>query len=59
VPLYQDEVDKFLNDYWDYYEKLLYYKDNPTLEMAQSLSLEFDQFRPRYFAPFLTKFFGH
>jgi cell division septum initiation protein DivIVA len=43
VPLYQDEVDKFLNDYWDYYEKLLYYKDNPTLEMAQSLSLEFDQ----------------
>lgn len=43
VPLYQDEVDNFLTRYWDYYEKLLIYKDHPTPEMAQSLSLEFDQ----------------
>ena len=43
VPLYQDEVDNFLTRYWDYYEKLLLYKENPSPEMAQSLSIEFDQ----------------
>jgi len=43
VPLYQEEVDKFLTHYWDYYEKLLHYKAHPSLEMAESLSSEFDQ----------------
>ena len=29
VPLYQDEVDKFLNDYWDYYENYSDFKIIP------------------------------
>lgn len=32
----------FLNQFWDYYDTLLTYKEAPSLEMATQLSLQFD-----------------
>jgi len=42
VPLHQNKLKEFLNDYWDYYHKLLDYKKHPTESLAQSLEKEFD-----------------
>lgn len=35
-------LDRFLRDFWDFYEKLLAYKEAPTLDMADGLSKDFD-----------------
>jgi len=42
VPSHQNKLKAFLNDYWDYYHKLLDYKLHPTKLLAQSLEKEFD-----------------
>jgi hypothetical protein len=42
VPLYNEECEKFLNRYWNYYGKLLEFKENPSSEKAKLLSAEFD-----------------
>jgi len=36
-------LDAFLNQFWDYYDALLTYKEVPSLEMATQLSLQFDR----------------
>jgi hypothetical protein len=35
-------LDTFLNQFWDYYDTLLTYKEAPSLEMATQLSMQFD-----------------
>jgi hypothetical protein len=35
-------IDQFLGDFWDFYEKLLAYKEAPSSKMADVLSQEFD-----------------
>jgi hypothetical protein len=35
-------LDTFLEQFWDYYQALLTYKQAPTQEMAQQLSIQFD-----------------
>jgi hypothetical protein len=42
VPLFQEELDNFLDRYWDYYQRLSDYRDNPDPREAEKLSLEFD-----------------
>lgn len=39
----KDKLDDFLEQYWDYYAKLLEYKENPTQNKAEELSEEFDE----------------
>lgn len=36
-------VNKFIDDFWDYYHKLLDYKDNPTLDLTKKLRKEFEE----------------
>ena len=36
-------LNVFLNQFWDYYDALLTYKEAPSLEMATQLSLQFDR----------------
>ena len=43
VPINKKKVDDFREKYWDYYAKLLEYKENPTQYKAEKLSKEFDQ----------------
>jgi hypothetical protein len=43
VPINKKKVDDFREQYWDYYEKLSEYKENPTQDKAEKLSEEFDQ----------------
>ncbi|PXF57536.1 MAG: hypothetical protein C4B58_02445, partial [Deltaproteobacteria bacterium] len=43
VPLYREQLDDFLTRFWDYYEKLLEYKEQPTCVQAEKLSAEFDE----------------
>ncbi|MCK4827661.1 transposase, partial [bacterium] len=43
VPMNKDKLDDFLEQYWDYYAKLLEYKENPTQNKAEELSEEFDE----------------
>ena len=43
VPLYQKELDEFLNEFWKYYHKLNEYKEHPSEEKATLLSKEFDK----------------
>ena len=43
VPVNQEELDLFLNCYWDYYQSLLDYKKDPSPLKAEKLSLEFDE----------------
>lgn len=43
VPLNKDKLDDFLQQYWNYYAKLLEYKENPTQNKAVKLSKEFDE----------------
>lgn len=42
MPANQALIDQFLSDFWDFYEKLLAYKEAPTSEAADALSKEFD-----------------
>ncbi len=42
VPAFQEELKNFLNRYWDYYQRLSDYRDNPNPKEAEKLSLEFD-----------------
>lgn len=39
---HQDKVDDFIEQFWDYYEALLAYKQQPSAEVAKKLSTEFD-----------------
>jgi hypothetical protein len=43
VPVHRKKLKAFLARYWEYYDKLLDYKSNPTLTAATTLSEEFDQ----------------
>ncbi len=43
VPMHQNGLMDFRKLYWDYYRKLFEYKQNPTPESAESLSVEFDE----------------
>ena len=43
VPLHKEKLEKFLDRYWNYYGKLLEYKINPSSQMAEILSAEFDR----------------
>lgn len=40
--LHQQEVDNFLDKFWEYYKKLLGYKASPDSKQAKALSDEFD-----------------
>ena len=41
VACHQKALDKFLDDFWDYYRDLLAYKDAPSQQMAEKLRSEF------------------
>jgi hypothetical protein len=43
VPFNVKKLNNFTDQYWDYYQKLVDYKNMPVPETAQSLSVEFDQ----------------
>ncbi len=43
VPLHQNKLMSFRKRYWEYYRKLFEYKQNPTSESSDSLSIEFDE----------------
>jgi hypothetical protein len=43
VPLYKEKLGKFLDRYWNYYGKLLDFKENPSSQKAELLSAEFDK----------------
>lgn len=43
VPLYKEQLEDFLTRFWDYYGKLLEYKEQPTCVQAEKLSAEFDE----------------
>ena len=43
VPLHQEKLVAFREKYWDYYQKLLQYQENPSQEQAEALSAEFDE----------------
>ena len=43
MPLHKEKLEKFLDRYWNYYGKLLEYKKNPSSQMAEILSAEFDK----------------
>ncbi len=42
VPSFREELDNFLDRYWDYYQRLSDYRDNPDRREAEKLSSEFD-----------------
>ena len=41
VACHQEAVDKFLDDFWDYYRNLLAYRDSPSEQAAEKLRSEF------------------
>lgn len=43
VRVHQKALDKFLKQFWQYYRKLLVYRQAPELEQAQALEREFEQ----------------
>ncbi|MEH2262320.1 IS66 family transposase [Nostoc sp.] len=43
VACHQQALDKFLDDFWDYYRDLLAYKDSPSEQPAEKLRSEFYQ----------------
>jgi hypothetical protein len=43
VPVYREKLKEFLGMYWDYYRKLLEFKEIPTHEEAKALSAEFNE----------------
>jgi hypothetical protein len=42
VPLHKKELEDYQSRYWNYYRKLLQFRENPTQENAEQLSTEFD-----------------
>jgi hypothetical protein len=42
VPLHRQELDNFLKRFWDFYDQLLAYRQNPTPEESTRLEAEFD-----------------
>ncbi|MGZ5191932.1 MAG: hypothetical protein ACXWCZ_13050, partial [Flavisolibacter sp.] len=42
VPMYKKELENFRSRYWDYYRKLLLFKECPTQEKAEKLTDDFD-----------------
>ncbi|NJD02352.1 MAG: transposase [Ruminiclostridium sp.] len=42
VPLHKKELEDYLSLYWNYYRKLLQFKEKPTQENAEQLSADFD-----------------
>lgn len=46
VPAHQNELEIFRKNYWEYYRKLYDYKQNPSYDLAESLSVEFDDLFP-------------
>ena len=42
VPLHKKELEDFRSEYWNYYRKLLQFKENPTPENSEQLSTDFD-----------------
>lgn len=42
IYLYRKQLDSFLDQYWEYYRKLLAYQEAPTSKDAELLSCEFD-----------------
>lgn len=42
VPLHKKELEDFRGEYWNYYRKLLQFKENPTPENSEQLSIDFD-----------------
>ncbi|WP_375511265.1 hypothetical protein [uncultured Nostoc sp.] len=43
VAIHQEALDKFLDDFWDYYRDLLIYRDFPSEQAAEKLRSEFCQ----------------
>ena len=43
VPFNAQKLNDFIDQYWEYYQRLLDYKKTPLPETAESLSVEFDQ----------------
>jgi hypothetical protein len=43
VPVHREKLEKFLGRYWEYYMKLLEFKESPTPEEAEALSAEFNE----------------
>ncbi len=43
VPVHREKLEEFLDQYWDYYGKLVRFKETPTLEELKHLSAEFDK----------------
>jgi regulator of replication initiation timing len=43
VGFYQQTLDKFLGEFWDYYRELLAYRDSPSPETKQELKTKFCQ----------------
>ncbi len=43
VPLYREELATFRERFWDYYQKLSDFKENPSKQRAEELSKEFDR----------------
>ena len=43
VPVHREKLEEFLGQYWDYYGKLVRFKETPTLEELKHLSAEFDE----------------
>jgi hypothetical protein len=42
IPMYKKELENFRSRYWDYYRKLLLFKECPTQEKAEKLTDDFD-----------------
>ena len=42
VPLHRQELDNFLKRFWDYYDQLLAYRQNPTPQESLRLEADFD-----------------
>lgn len=43
VACHKEALDKFLDDFWDYYREILAYKDSPSEQAAEKLRSEFYQ----------------
>ena len=43
VPFNAQKLNDFIDQYWDYYQRLLDYKKTPLPQIAESLAVEFDQ----------------
>jgi len=43
VPVHREKLEEFRGTYWDYYGKLLEFKETPTPEEVEALSAEFNE----------------